>query len=302
MAIKGVDYSHHGFTGAQLKAAGIKFAARYIQNFPGSSFDKEMKRSELVSLSGAGVRVVANWEWSANPPNSRTAGHDHATAAKARLATLGVPDWAPIYYSIDTGLQADSRNAYAQGWRDIYPAHQLGVYTCGALFRQLKADGYVKYAWQSMSRSFPGNHLPGQPDIWDHRGADVIQTGNGSLLGKSLDWDQALVAEYGGFLLGEADPNAPKPPEVIEMEATDLLAIDPTVFNGAKQATVGQLIVDAATFAKVARDNTDTLEAKVAELAAAVAKLPTTALPSQPVDLDALAVKVADLLAARLKD
>lgn len=289
MTIKGVDYSHHGFTGSQLKAAGIHFAARYIENFPGSSLDKEMKRTELVSLSGAGVRVVANWEWAANPPNSRTTGKEHATLAKARLALLGVPDWAPIYYSIDTGLQADSRNAYAQGWRDIYPAHQLGVYTCGALFRQLKADGYVKYAWQSMSRSFPGNHMPGQPDIWDHRGADVIQTGGGSLLGKSLDWDSAVVANYGGFLLGEADPNTPPPPEE-NMDLTPQNLADIAHACAAYKNTADAADVDMHQHAKDATAALGVLKG---------GSVPAGTVTLSPDSIKAVAAQVDALIAAR---
>jgi len=293
LAIKGVDYSHHGFTGAQLKAAGIVFAARYIQNFPGSSFDKEMKATELSSLTAAGVRVVANWEWDANPPNSRTVGKDHATKAKARLALLHVPDWAPIYYSIDTGLLGDARNAYAQGWRDVYPADQLGVYTCGALFRQLKADGYVKYAWQSMSRSFPGNHLPGQPDIWDHRGADVIQTGNGTLLGHLLDWDTAFVADYGGFLMGEVDPMA---------DNLDPVTVPVGYSNAGSEISVQAALTSLMTYMIQDRNLDIAEKAALADLQAAVAKIPTTSIPAgalSEAELAAIAKAVNDEEARR---
>ena len=225
MTIKGVDYSHHGYTGEQLVAGGYKFAARYVQNFPGSSFDKEMKAAELRSLSNAGVRVVANWEWQGDPPppNSRATGKDHATNCKARLASLGVPSWAMVYYSLDVPAHAGDFNAYAQGWRDVYPAHQLGVYTCGSLFRQLLADGYVTRAWQSMSRSYPGNHHA--DGSWNHDGAHVIQTGHGTYAGHELDFDTALVADYGGFLLGEADPNAPPSEEDMPLTAADAKTI-----------------------------------------------------------------------------
>jgi hypothetical protein len=219
VAIKGVDYSHHGFTGAQLKAAGIVFACRYTVNFdsPGADFDKELKRAELVSLSDAGVRVVPNFEWAPNPPDSRATGKEHALANKAALARLGVPAWAMTYYSIDSNHTAGTRNNYARGWRDVYPADQLGSYTCGALGRQLLADGFITRWWQSMSRDFAGNHLPGTT-TWDHRGAHIIQTGRGTLLNKDLDHDTATVADYGGFLLGEAGPSSPEDEVVTNAE------------------------------------------------------------------------------------
>lgn len=298
-AIKGVDYSHHAFTGAQLKAAGIVFAARYIQNFPGSSLDKEMKATELASLSAAGVRVVANWEWSANPPNDRATGKDHATKAKARLALLHVPGWAPVYYSIDTGLSANTRNAYAQGWRDVYPADQLGVYTCGALFRQLKADGYVKYAWQSMSKSFPGNSNP--DGTWNHSGADVIQTGNGTLLGHSLDWDTAVVEDYGGFLMGEADPMALTQADA-NLVVKTLVADKNFQYLIWRMDAVAHLRDVFGAGAPTALAGTPVpLTVQLKAIASGVSHIPTTAVPAAPADVAAIAKAVNDDAAKRLE-
>lgn len=206
VAIKGVDSTERSLTGAILKANGYAFACRYVQNAPGSSLDKEMSAAEVREKSAAGIRIVSNWEWGAAPANLQSLGRQHAQAFLARHKLLGGPDWAPCYYSIDTPATAGSYNNYAQGWLDIMPVERLGVYGDGALFRQLKADGFVTYAWQSMSRSFPGNHT--SAGTWDHRGADIIQTTSGHVDGHSCDFDTAVVGNYGGWLLGEDDPMA----------------------------------------------------------------------------------------------
>jgi len=151
------------------------------------------------------VRIVSNWEWAAAPANSRSGGQADARRFLARHAALGGPDWAPCYYSIDTPASAHSYDNYAQGWLDIIARERLGVYGDGALFRQLKADGFVTYAWQSLSRSFPGNSHP--DGSWNHDGADIIQTSSGHVGAHSVDFNTATITNYGGWLLGEEDPN-----------------------------------------------------------------------------------------------
>lgn len=287
-SIKGCDFISRSLTGKTLAAAGYVFCARYTLNAPGGSLDKQMSRAEIVEKSAAGVRIVNNFEWSANPPDSRVIGKEHAQANKAALARLDAPDWM-TYYSIDTGLQAGSRNNYAKGWRDVYPADQLGVYTCGALFRQLKADGYVTKAWQSMSRSFPGNHLPGQPDIWDHRGADVIQTGGVTIAGHDADADTAVVSDYGGWLLGEEDPNM-----ALTKADLDLLFSDP------RYADMSWRIYGFVNM--LDKYNAGTMVGDTIKAVDAIQKIPTTAAPAAPLDpatLAAIAKAVNDELNRR---
>jgi hypothetical protein len=290
MTIKGVDTTHYNLTGKALMAAGYVFVCRYVQNFPTGTLDKEMRRAELVEKTAAGVRVVANWEWSAAPANSRSLGQADADRWLQRKAALGIPDWAPCYYSIDTAATAGSYNAYAQGWLDRLPRDQLGVYGDGALFRQLKADGFVKYAWQSMSRSFPGNHHA--DGSWNHDGADITQTGSSTLGGFSLDLDTALSADYGGWLLGEADPTmAVTGPEMDQIAAK-------VVAHRDFQALIWRVNAEIDNSATVEDGPT---KGELNQLAAAIGKIPTTAVPAVPLDYDLLAGKVADLLAARLQ-
>ena len=277
MTIKGCDTTDHTLTGATLKANGLAFVCRYVLNALTGTLDKELRATELPEKKAAGVRIVSNWEWAAAPANFRSTGKDHATRCKARLASLGAPDWAPVYYSIDTPAVAGSYNAYAQGWRDVYPAEQLGVYGDGALFRQLKADGYVTLAWQSMSKSFPGNHHP--DGTWNHDGADIIQTGGGSVAGHSVDFNTAVIDNYGGWLQGEEDPN-------MAVTAAEIAAIANAVWN--------EKLGSSGPTAAIALQSTYNNVIKL------LGEIPTSGGALTDADKDDIAKRVADLLAARL--
>ncbi len=304
IAIKGVDTTHHDLTGAMLKAAGKAFVCRYVQNKAGSTLDKQMRHDELVEKAAAGVLTVANWELESAPPNSRSRGQDDAHACKARLAGLGVGAWVRVYYSLDTPASASDYNAYAAGWRDVYPADQLGVYGDGALFRALKADGYVKYAWQSMSRSYPGNHHA--DGTWNHDGADIIQTGSGTLNGFSLDYDTAVVDDYGGFMLGEEDPMAVTDTDVATILHTDGIIPNPAYRSDSPAHTPPgtNAFVAWQTLVLESAINASNAVAGLNALKAAVAKIPTTAGTATLSDADKadIAQQVADLLAARLQN
>ena len=282
---KGCDFTSRSLTGATLKADGYAFCCRYVLNAPGGTLDKQMSAAEVREKSAHGIRIVSNFEWQAVPPNSRATGKEHATACKAQLRRLRAPAWAPVYYSVDTAAHADDFNAYARGWRDVYPADQLGVYGDGALFRQLKADGFVKYAWQSMSFSFPGNHNA-DGRTWNHAGADIIQTGNGTINGHSVDFDTATVTHYGGWLLGESDPNTPTPPPEEDMALTkedvNLLL---TTNLGSTGPNVGQAL--QGTFQKVSALTPGTS--------------PSTPASLSDADVAKVAKAVVDLLNQRLE-
>jgi hypothetical protein len=192
--INGVDTTDHTLTGATLKAAGKAFVCRYYSNHHVSSTGvpdwKDLRKAELAEKAAAGVRIVSNWELMANPPNSRAVGQSHAELFLAENAELGGPEWAFVYYAIDTPAHAHDFDNYAMGWADRIDPSRLGCYGDGAVFRQLKADGLITKAWQSMSRSFPGNSkVVSGLTVWDQSGADIIQTSGGTLSGHSVDFD-----------------------------------------------------------------------------------------------------------------
>lgn len=62
----------------------------------------------------------------------------------------------------------------------------------------------------------------------------------------------------------------------VDMEASDSLNIDPKIWNGSTKASVGTLIVDAATYGLVTRNNVNDIETKVDALTTAVNSIKTT--------------------------
>jgi hypothetical protein len=219
MADNGIDTTDRTLTGKTLKAAGFEFACRYVLNAPGPNhIDKQMTAAEVREKSAAGIRIVSNFEWDPIPRNTVAEGKAHARAFLDAHSDLRGPDWAPCYYSVDTPAGAGSFDNYARGWADILGPERCGCYGDGSLFRALKKAGLITLAWQSLSTSFPGNN--------NHTGANLVQTSSGHVAGHAVDFNSAKSAYYGGWLLGEANPNPPKGSDV---ELTDKLSNGQTV-------------------------------------------------------------------------
>lgn len=197
---RGIDTTDGSLTGKQIVTAGLAFAARYVADAPGG-IRKMATAAEVREKSAAGCRLVSNFEFGAVPPNTVQAGKDHANIfLQSPMGQLG-PEWAPCLYSVDTSAGAGAFNNYAHGWADVLGPERCGVYGDGALYRDLLRQGLVSYAWQSMSLSFPGNS--------DHTGANIVQTGRGTVAGHAVDFNNAMTPLYGSWLIGEENPSMP---------------------------------------------------------------------------------------------
>lgn len=227
MTIRGVDTTDRSLTGAILARNGYAFACRYVRNAPvASPTDKQWTRDEVAEKSAAGVRVVPNFEFGERPANSKATGRAHANIFLEELDSVGGPGWSPCYFSADYPAQPHDLDLYYEGIADTIGPGRSGAYTNGALFRQLKADGLITLAWQSMSKSYPGNH--DSAGRWDHRGADIIQTGRGSVAGHDCDFNTAVIDLYGGWLLGEEDPTMAFTLDEIATAVVNKLKADPS--------------------------------------------------------------------------
>src|SRR5690242_12258830 len=94
----GIDYSA-GFPGASaLRAAGVKFVARYLS--PGNN-PKNLTLSEKNACLAAGIPVVVVWETTADRMLAGFgAGQSDATQADAKVKALGMAG-VPIYFACD---------------------------------------------------------------------------------------------------------------------------------------------------------------------------------------------------------
>lgn len=256
---RGVDTTDVGLSGATLKANGYAFACRYYQ-YGGTNPFKELTTSEAVEKSNAGIRLVSNYETNGNPLDTIAQGEKHARAFLQQHNDVGGPDWAPCYFSIDHDVSsASAMDAYFEGCRNVLGVDRVGVYGAGGLIRHLKAVGLVKYGWLSMSTAWLGGK--------DTTGCDLHQTGSGTVAGHSVDFDTALSADYGGWLLGEDDPNM----TTVDLTPAALEAVASQVW----QELIGKSNTSAGVMLQTIYNATDNPQdgnrtALVTEIAAAV--------------------------------
>lgn len=173
---------------AQLSAAGVKFVARYLSQDPA----KNLTHAELQGLRAAGINIVTVWETQANRAlQAFPAGAADAKAAQAQLSALGAPRNAPVFFAVDFDATPGDQtliNAYFRGAASVLGLKRVGVYGGYWPLKRLFDAGLVKFGWQTYAWS-GGN--------WDKR-AQLRQYKNSqTLAGLSVDFDMAMVANYG---------------------------------------------------------------------------------------------------------
>ncbi len=202
----GVDYAWARPSPASLEADGYGFAARYL------SYDttgKNLSAGEADALIGAGLDVVANWEWGGQDSlQGYGRGVQEAQAAESQAKADGQPAGRPIYFSIDFDAQPSQQgtiNAYFDGVASVIGRSRTGAYGGYGVISRLFDDGKITWAWQTYAWSY------GQ---WDSR-AHLRQIENGIGPGGEMDKDQSMVSDFGQWGPGStASPPPPPPPPV----------------------------------------------------------------------------------------
>lgn len=198
LPIPGVDYSVARPTGAALKAAGKKFACRYLA-YSHPSLDAEAKfltAAEVKDLHDHGIDIVANFESTAD--RSYTAGSvggfADGTDARVAMEDLRFPTGSSCYVSLqDHGLTAAeylSVLAYAQGFaRGLGSDFRMDYYGGSILWAWLRAHGFPDLRlWQAGALSWSGY-------LWSPLA--VIQQQGFGISVSGTDGDRALVSDFG---------------------------------------------------------------------------------------------------------
>jgi hypothetical protein len=191
-SIPGVDYawSHPG--GAALKAAGKRFAARYLSH----DADKNLTRTEGDDLAAHGVSCVAVWESTAQRPLAgRAAGVADAAAAAGQALAAGMPPDRPLYFAVDFDAQPSQMPAvlaYLDGAASVLGRDRVGVYGGYATVRAALDGGHSAWAWQTRAWS---------QGRWDARAA-IRQGATQTIGGVSCDLNTATTADYGQWMPG----------------------------------------------------------------------------------------------------
>lgn len=231
-SIPGVDYawSHPG--GAALKAAGQRFAARYLS----TDTSKNLTKAEAADLAAHGIASVVVWETTAKRALAgKTAGATDAKTASALAAACGMPGDRPIYFAVDfdaTPTQQTAINAYLDGAASVIGRARVGIY--GGYYpvkRALDADK-ATWAWQTIAWS------GGQ---WDAR-AHIRQGAQATIGGVDCDLNTATRDDYGQWSPGKA----PAHPVVDLSQLVTAAKTDPKAVQGHQTYAAGVRLVEAA--------------------------------------------------------
>lgn len=200
----GLDFTDHTLSGATMKAHGYYFCARYLSPDPW----KNLTHAEVVEKSAAGVLIVSNWEHTINPANTKAEGVAVAHAAEAQHLSLGGTVVDPIYFSVDENVGPTTKDLYLEGLLSVLGPHRVGVYGGSSLVRHWRSRG-AGFAWRTMSTAFYGGS--------DTTSCQLKQTGGGSVAGHSVDHDESLATNFGGWNLhthqnAVSVPTQPVPP------------------------------------------------------------------------------------------
>jgi len=190
--IPGVDYAWSRPGGAALKAAGKKFACRYLSRDP----SKNLTRAEADDLAAHGVSCVVVWETTARRPlDGRTAGATDATAAAVQAKAAGMPAGRPVYFAVDfdaTEAQQPVIDAYLDGAASVLGRARVGIYGGYYPVKRALDAGKATWAWQTAAWS-GGNRDPR---------AVIRQGGRTRINGADCDLNTATAPDYGQWRPG----------------------------------------------------------------------------------------------------
>lgn len=209
---EGVDYSFARPSPSGLRAAGKRFAVRYVGT-PTSG--KSLDQTEVRALRAAGVDVVAVYQTTANfmltddGAVAARRAHDHAVAC-------GMPPDRPIYFALDT----DPNGLTPSGWAGVFHfldgaasvlgRRRVGVYAGFSGIERL-CPAAAPWGWQTYAWS--GGR-------WSPK-AQLQQYRNGvPLAGGTVDLCRSEAADYGQWGVsapGEDDEMTPE--QMTELKA-----------------------------------------------------------------------------------
>jgi Domain of unknown function (DUF1906) len=215
-----IDFAERLVQPEQIKSAGYDGALVYVSELrPGATFDfKPVTREYADALRAAGLHVVSCYQFGKPgwpTPSDFTRGHDGGVAdAQTALrlhAAAGGPDSAPIFFSVDEGIDADTWKSTAVQWfrgiNSVLGADRTGIYGHNRACAWAIGDGVVGrstspdhwWAWQTAAWS-RGER---EPAAVLYQAELVTASEPGALIdGVHVDVDEVLAADFGQWDLG----------------------------------------------------------------------------------------------------
>lgn len=172
---------------SELKALGATFVCRYVSPNSVGSW-KNLTLAEANALKSAGFDIVTNWELDTNDcAGGFNQGVNYAKQAEAMHLACGGPAAAPIYFSVDEDVAANTADSYFQGIVSVLGVARVGVYAETSMCTHLKSSGLVTYTWRTMSTDWPGG-FGAESDF------NIEQTG---FFNNDYDRDASITVDFG---------------------------------------------------------------------------------------------------------
>ncbi|WP_225732396.1 MULTISPECIES: DUF1906 domain-containing protein [unclassified Nocardia] len=210
-----IDFSAREINPQSIKSAGYDGVIAYVsESRPGTNFGaKPLTRPYADSLRGAGLYVVSNFQFGkpgASAPSDYTRGYNGGVADAREALRIhgdaGGPDSAPIYFTVDEGIDLPTWNTVAANWfRGINSV--LGVDRTGVYGSSLVCAWAIEDAVVGKS-SDPGKFWAWQTTAWSngartdgivlHQGIVDTASNPGPVLeGVHVDVNDVLAVDFG---------------------------------------------------------------------------------------------------------
>jgi hypothetical protein len=201
---------------AQIKAAGYDGAMVYVSELrPGATFDfKPVTREYTDGLRAAGLQVASCYQYGkpgwVDSPSDFTRGYNggvsDAQTALRLHAAAGGPDTAPIFFSVDDDIDADTWNGLAvqwfQGINSVLGVDRTGVYGSNRTCAWAIDDGVIGYStspghrWAWQTRAWSGGQREPAAVLFQK---ELVTASNPGVIidGISVDVNDVLAADFG---------------------------------------------------------------------------------------------------------
>ncbi|MUL64991.1 twin-arginine translocation pathway signal [Mycobacterium sp. CBMA 234] len=211
-----IDFTHLQVPVDQVAAAGYTGVIVYVSELrPGATFDfKPVTRGYADAARAAGLHVVSVYQYGkpgwVNSPSDFTRGFDGGVADAQTALRLhgaaGGPDTAPIFFSVDEDISADTWKNVALQWfkgiNSVLGVARTGIYGGARQVTWASDDDVIghsttpgrRWAWQT--RAWSGGARA--PMAVLYQSTVVTASDPGSMIGDiHVDEDDILAADYG---------------------------------------------------------------------------------------------------------
>ncbi len=210
-----IDFAVRLVSPEQIKAAGFDGALVYVSELrPGATFDfKPVTRDYTDGLIAAGLHVVSCYQFGKPgwpTPSDFTRGFDGGVADAQTALRLhgaaGGPDSAPIFFSVDEDIAADTWKSTASQWfrgiNSVLGVERTGMYGGARQCSWAVGDGVVGhsttpgYRWVWQTRAWSGGVR--EPAAVLFQREVVTASDPGQIIdGVSVDVDDVLAPDFG---------------------------------------------------------------------------------------------------------